>query len=74
MLVELGLLVVTLFLWLYWYIAKNFGKWEKLGIPCISGSFPWGSHKGNYHCSCVGCPSKMGIYITTFGLPIVLTS
>jgi len=45
MLIEIGLLVVTLFLWLYWYIAKNFGKWEKLGFPCISGTFPWGSHK-----------------------------
>jgi len=45
MLLEIGLLVVTLFLAFYWWIAKNFGKWERLGFPCISGSFPWGSHK-----------------------------
>ncbi len=46
MLLEIGLLGATLLLWLYWYIAKNFGKWEKLGFPCISGTFPWGSYKG----------------------------
>ena len=45
MILEIVLLVVTIFLVLYWYIAKNFGKWERLGFPCISGSFPWGSHK-----------------------------
>eukprot|EP00088_Acartia_fossae_P003776 TRINITY_DN11613_c0_g1_i3.p1 TRINITY_DN11613_c0_g1~~TRINITY_DN11613_c0_g1_i3.p1 ORF type:complete len:541 (-),score=132.78 TRINITY_DN11613_c0_g1_i3:63-1655(-) len=44
MLVEIVLLLATLFLLLYWYIAKNFGKWERLGIPCISGRFPYGSH------------------------------
>ena len=45
MLLEIGLLFVTLFLVLYWWIARNFGKWERLGFPCISGTFPWGSHK-----------------------------
>ena len=52
MLLEIGLLGATLFLWLYWYTAKNFGKWEKLGFPCISGTFPWGSYKGIYRIKC----------------------
>jgi len=45
MLLEIGLLFVTLFLVIYWYVARNFGKWERLGFPCISGTFPWGSNK-----------------------------
>ena len=29
--IEILLIVATLFLFLYWFIAKNFGKWERLG-------------------------------------------
>lgn len=43
--IEILLIVATIFLFLYWFIAKNFGKWERLGFPCISGHFPYGSHK-----------------------------
>ena len=29
---------------LYRYVVKNFGRWEKEGIPTIPGTFPWGSN------------------------------
>ena len=41
---EIGLLLLTIFLVIYWFIVRNFGKWEALGIPCVSGKFPYGSH------------------------------
>ncbi len=28
---EILLIIATLLLFLYWFIAKNFGKWERLG-------------------------------------------
>ena len=43
---EISLLCLALFLWFYRYVTKGFGKWEALGIPCISGTFPHGSHLG----------------------------
>ena len=39
------LLIIALPLAFYLYMTKNFGYWERLGFPCISGSFPYGSHK-----------------------------
>jgi len=44
MLVEILLVLVTLFLLLYRYVTKKFGKWEAMGVPCVSGTFPGGSH------------------------------
>ena len=29
---------------LHRYVSKSFGRWEALGIPTISGTFPWGSN------------------------------
>ena len=47
--IEILLLVVVLSLLLYGYayryVTKNFGRWEKKGIPAIPGEFPWGSSK-----------------------------
>ena len=44
MLVEILLGILALFLILYRYVTKNFGKWEALGIPYAKGSFPFGSY------------------------------
>jgi len=41
---EVALLLLTLFLAVYWFIVRNFGKFEALGIPCKPGRFPYGSH------------------------------
>ena len=43
MLTEIGLVFLALFLWLYWYVTKNFGFFAKHGIPEEPGSFPFGS-------------------------------
>ena len=42
--VEILLGIFILFLILYRYVTKQFGKWEALGIPYIKGSFPFGSY------------------------------
>ena len=42
--IEILLLVAVLCLLLYRYVVKNFGRWEKEGIPTIPGTFPWGSN------------------------------
>jgi len=41
--VEILLAVIVIFIAVYRYITKNFGKWEKLGVPYIKGTFPFGS-------------------------------
>ena len=41
--IELLLVVLALFLWLYWYVTKDFGYFKKHGIPEEPGSFPFGS-------------------------------
>ena len=41
---ELGLICLTLFIFLYYYITKSFNKWKDIGIPFVKGSFPFGSH------------------------------
>ena len=43
MLLELALFFLALLLLFYRHVTKQFGKWESLGIPCISGTFPFGS-------------------------------
>ena len=44
MLTEIVLTLLTLFVLLYWYITKSFGKWKQLGIPYDEGHFPYGSY------------------------------
>ena len=44
MLFEILLGLLALFLILYRYVTKNFGKWEALGIPYAKGTFPFGSY------------------------------
>merc|ERR1711874_402960 len=44
MLFEILLGLFALFLILYRYVTKNFGKWEALGVPYVKGSFPFGSY------------------------------
>ena len=44
MLLEILLGLLALFLILYRYVTKNFGKWKDLGIPYAKGSFPFGSY------------------------------
>jgi len=44
MLLEVLLVLVSLFLVFYRYVTKNFGKWKSLGIPHTSGHFPFGSY------------------------------
>jgi len=44
MLLEILLGILVLFLILYRYVTKNFGKWEALGIPYAKGTFPFGSY------------------------------
>ena len=41
---EIFLILVTLFLVLYRYVTKSFGKWKDLGIPYAKGHFPFGSY------------------------------
>ena len=41
---EIVLALLTLFVLLYWYITKSFGKWKQLGIPYDAGHFPYGSY------------------------------
>lgn len=43
MLLEILLVLGVLFLLLYRYTTKNFGRWEKEGIPTLPGHFPYGS-------------------------------
>merc|ERR1712215_485517 len=43
MLVEILLLLFTLFLGVYYWITKNFGYYKKNGLPEAPGSFPFGS-------------------------------
>ena len=45
MLLEIGLVLLTLFLILYRYVTKRFDHWVKQGVPFIEGHFPYGSHK-----------------------------
>ena len=42
--IEIVLTLLTIFILLYWYITKSFGKWKKLGIPYEEGHFPYGSY------------------------------
>jgi len=42
--IEILLFFAACFLLLYRYITKSFGRWEKEGIPTLSGTFPYGSH------------------------------
>ena len=44
MLFEILLGLLALFLILYRYVTKNFGKWKDLGVPYAPGSFPFGSY------------------------------
>lgn len=44
MLFEILLGLLALFLILYRYVTKNFGKWKDLGVPYAKGSFPFGSY------------------------------
>ena len=41
---EILLIFVSLFLALYWYVTKSFGKWKELGIPHSKPYFPFGSY------------------------------
>jgi len=41
---EILLTLISLFLVLYWYVTKSFGKWKELGIPHSKPSFPFGSY------------------------------
>ena len=40
---EIILVILGLILALYLYITKSFGKWKKLGVPYVKGTFPFGS-------------------------------
>jgi len=42
--IEILLVLISLFLVLYRYVTKSFGKWKSLGIPYVEGSFPFGSY------------------------------
>ena len=42
--IEILLFVAIIFLLLYRFNTKNYGRWEKEGIPTIPGRFPYGSH------------------------------
>ena len=42
--IEILLVLISLFLVLYRYVTKSFGKWKSLGIPYVNGSFPCGSY------------------------------
>jgi len=42
--VELGLTCLVLLFFVYRYITKKFGYWEKFGIPVDKGYFPLGSY------------------------------
>ena len=44
MLLDIGLICLTLFLILHRYVTKNFDHWKKQGVPHINGHFPYGSH------------------------------
>ena len=44
MLLELGLIFLVLFLMFYRYVTKNFDRWKNIGVPYITGTFPYGSH------------------------------
>ena len=41
---EFLLILISLFLALYWYVTKSFGKWKELGIPHSKPYFPFGSY------------------------------
>ena len=41
--IELGLVILALFVALYLYVTKNFNRYKELGIPYVKGSFPFGS-------------------------------
>ena len=41
---EILLILISLFLALYWYVTKSFGKWKELGIPHSKPYFPFGSY------------------------------
>ena len=41
--IEILLLLLVLFLILYGYVTQHFGRWKKLGLPYVQGSFPFGS-------------------------------
>ena len=43
MLVEIFMCLLTLFLFVYWYITKEWGYFKKCGIPECTPSFPIGS-------------------------------
>ena len=43
MLIELLLVLLGLILAAYLYVTQNFGKWKKLGVPYVKGTFPFGS-------------------------------
>jgi len=42
--VEILLFFVLLGVLLYRWITKSFDKWEKMGLPYVAGTFPYGSH------------------------------
>ena len=43
MLVEILLLLLLVFAWVYWYVTKHFGFFKKIGVPEEQGTFPFGS-------------------------------
>ena len=43
MLVEILLLLLLVFAWVYWYVTKHFGFFKKIGVPEEPGTFPFGS-------------------------------
>ena len=43
MLVEILLLLLLVFAWVYCYVTKHFGFFKKIGVPEEPGTFPFGS-------------------------------
>ena len=43
MFVEILLLLLLVFTWVYWYVTKHFGFFKKIGVPEEPGTFPFGS-------------------------------
>ena len=41
---EIFLFLISLFLIIYWYVTKSFGRWKDLGIPHSKPYFPFGSY------------------------------
>nr|QTW43654.1 CYP3025A2-6 [Eurytemora affinis] len=46
MLFEIGLLVLTILLYIYYEVTKQYGFFKDLGVPFLKPSFPFGSENG----------------------------